>query len=113
MPSRWNGRAAGRPMPLPRSLAHLKREIAEKKWTEARRWVEVRFTGKKYKLPSRRHLDGMVEGSRKGLVSRFYQLQTGHAMTGQYLKRTTNLPSAKCGWRQYGCRPANTTSRGA
>jgi len=26
-------------MPLPRSLAHLKQEISEKKWAEARQWA--------------------------------------------------------------------------
>jgi hypothetical protein len=40
-----------RPMPLPRSLAHLKREITEKKWAEARRWAGGRVTSKKYKMP--------------------------------------------------------------
>jgi hypothetical protein len=36
-----------RPMPLPRSLAHFKREISEKKWTETRRWAGDRVSQKK------------------------------------------------------------------
>jgi len=32
----YSDRTEVRPMPLPRSLANLKREIAEKKWVEAR-----------------------------------------------------------------------------
>ena len=28
-----------RPMPIPRSLVNLKREISEKKWVEARQWA--------------------------------------------------------------------------
>jgi hypothetical protein len=34
-----------RPMPLPRSIAHLKLEISEKKWEEALRWCETRVYG--------------------------------------------------------------------
>jgi Zn finger protein HypA/HybF involved in hydrogenase expression len=59
-------------MPLPRSLAHLKREISEKKWVEARQWA-----------------------------ARFYQLKTGHCLTGQYLHWTKNRPSAQCWWCRY------------
>jgi hypothetical protein len=36
-------------MPLPRSLAHLKREISEKKWDEARCLAGSRVTARKYK----------------------------------------------------------------
>jgi len=32
-------RNEARPMPLPRSLTHLKREISETKWVEARQWT--------------------------------------------------------------------------
>jgi hypothetical protein len=49
----WLGYAdkyEGRPMPLPRALANIKRETSEKKWTEARCWVEGRITAKKYKM---------------------------------------------------------------
>jgi hypothetical protein len=90
-----------RPMPPPRSLAHLKREIAKKKWTEARRWAQARVTGRKYKLPSKRCPDAMVARSTKGQASRYYQLIPGHALIGQYLKGTNNRPSAECGWCGY------------
>ena len=33
----YSGRAEARAMPLPRSLANLKREVSEKKWVEVRR----------------------------------------------------------------------------
>jgi ribonuclease HI len=39
--------------PLPRSLAHLKREISEKKWAEARQWAGSRITKAKHKMPAR------------------------------------------------------------
>jgi len=35
-------------MPFPRSFAHLKREISEKKWQEAKMWANSRAAGKKY-----------------------------------------------------------------
>jgi len=57
-------------MPLPRSLAHLKREISEK-WAEARQWAGGRASGS-YRMPSRQKPDGTVAGSSKRLASRFY-----------------------------------------
>jgi len=39
-----------REMPLPRSLAHFKREITEKKWVEAHQWAGGRTSKKKYTL---------------------------------------------------------------
>jgi hypothetical protein len=69
-------------MPLPISPAHLKREISKKKWAEARKWVGGRTSKKKYKMPRRQKPDGTVAGSSKRLVSRFYQMRTGHCLTG-------------------------------
>jgi hypothetical protein len=71
-------------MPLPRSLAHLKREISEK-WAEARRWAGDRVSQKKYKLPAKQKPDRTIAGSSKRHVSRFYQLKTDHCLTEQYL----------------------------
>jgi ribonuclease HI len=39
--------------PLPRSLAHLKREISEKKWVEARQWAGSRINKAKYSMPAK------------------------------------------------------------
>ena len=36
-------------MLLPRSLAHLQREMLEEKWRETKPWVESHITGKKYR----------------------------------------------------------------
>jgi len=35
----YSDRVEARAMPLPKSRAHLKREISEKKWAEARQWA--------------------------------------------------------------------------
>jgi hypothetical protein len=87
-----------RPMPLPRSLAHLKREITEKKWEEARCWVGSRVSGNKYRMPKEQRPDQTVAGSTKRAASRFYQLKTGHCLTGQYLCWTKNRATAECWW---------------
>jgi len=83
---------------LPRSLAHLKREISERKWTEAHQWARSRSNKEKYKMPAKQKPDGTVAGSSKRLASRFYQLKTGHCLTGQYLHRTKSRPTPQCWW---------------
>jgi len=92
----YGGRTEVRSMPLPRSLANLKREISEKKWTEARRWVGARISRKKYKMPESHKPDGTVAKSTKRLASRYCQLKTGHARTGQYLNWAKVRPTAQC-----------------
>jgi ribonuclease HI len=86
----YSDRYGRRPMPLPRSLAHLKREISEKKWSEARRWAEGRITAKKYRLPDKQRPNRVVAGCSKRLAVRLRQLKTGHCLTGQYLRWTKN-----------------------
>jgi ribonuclease HI len=101
----WLTRADGygrRLMPQPRSLANLKREISEKKWVEARQWVEGRITVRKYRLRAEQRMERIVAGCPKRLAARYYQLKTGHCLTGQYLKWTKSRTSAKCGWCSYG-----------
>jgi len=48
------------PGSLPRSLANLKREISEKKWTEARSWARGRISKAKYRMPKSQKPDGAV-----------------------------------------------------
>ena len=84
--------------PLPRSLANLRREISEKKWAEARQWAGGRTSKKKYRMPSSQKPDGAVANSSKRIASRFYQLKTGHCLTGQYLNWTKNRPTPQCWW---------------
>ena len=72
-------------MPLPRSLANLKREISEKKWAEARQWAGGRTSKTKYRMPKSQRPDGTVAGSTKRLASWFYHIETGHCLSGQYL----------------------------
>jgi len=83
---------------LPRSLANLKREISEKKWAVARRWAGGRTSKAKYGMAKSQKPDGAVAGSTKRLASRYYQLKTGHARTGQYLHWAKVRPDAQCWW---------------
>jgi len=59
-----------RTMPLPRLLTHLKRELSEERWAEARQWDGGRLSREKYKMPRRQTLDGTVAGSSKGFAPR-------------------------------------------
>jgi len=67
----YSDRAEVTAMPLSRSLAHLKQEISEKKWAEARQWAVERTSKKKYRMPSRQKPDGTVAGSSNRFASRF------------------------------------------
>jgi len=87
-------------MPLPRSLANLKREISEKMWAEARQWAGGRTSEKKYKMLESHKPDDTVAESTKRLASRYYQLKTGLARTGQYLQWAKVRPTAQCWWCQ-------------
>jgi ribonuclease HI len=87
---------------LPRSLAHLKREISEKKWTEAHQWAGSLINKKKYRMPVKHKPDGGIAGRSKRLTSRFYKLKTGHCLTRQYLHRIKSRPTAQCWWRESG-----------
>jgi ribonuclease HI len=94
----YSDRPEERSMPLPRSIANIKREIAEKKWAEARKWAGGRISKEKYKMPKSQRPDGTVAGSAKRLASRFYQLKTGHCLTGEYLCWTKSRPTPQCWW---------------
>jgi len=88
-------------MPLPRSLANIIWQISEKKWAEAQQWAGGRTSKKKYKMPKSQKPDGTVAGSAKRLASRFYQLKTGHCLTGEYLHWTKSHPTPQCWWCRY------------
>jgi hypothetical protein len=97
----WVKLAAGTPNArgveyLPRSLVHLKREIMEKKWAEARQWAGGWITNHKYKMPHRQWPDQTVARSTKRLALRFYQLKTGYYLSGRYLNWTKKRLTTQC-----------------
>jgi len=52
-------------------------------------------------MPESQKPDGAVANSTKRLAARFYQLKTGHGLTGQYLNWTKRRPSPQCWWCRY------------
>jgi hypothetical protein len=55
----------------------------------------------KYKMPRRQRPDQTVAGNTKRLASRFYQLKTGHYLSGRYLNWTKKRPTTQCWWCPY------------
>ena len=96
----WAKEAAGQPGshgPLPRSLANLKREISEKKWAEARRWAGA-APPRRSTICRKAKSPVALWPAAPRLASRYYQLKTGHARTGQYLHWVKVRPDAQCWW---------------
>ena len=99
----WMGhsdRYGRRRMPLTRSIANIRREIAERKWEEARSWSEKWIKKKKDRLPEKMRQNAAVARGPKRLAERLHQLSTVHYRTGQYLEWTKNTSTAECGWCQ-------------
>jgi len=84
-----------RSMP-PTSLANLRRRASEKKWPEARSWCERRHLNKGYVLRTKGKPDPTPARTEKRTASRYYQLKSGNALTGVYLKSTDNRPDGHC-----------------
>ena len=78
--------------------------FSEKKWQDAKGWARrklARTSNRKYWPIDKQKPDATVAKANKRLASRFYQLKTGHCLTGQYLTWTTRRPDATCWWCQY------------
>jgi len=75
-----------RRIPLPRSLANVRRGIAEKKWEEERSWSERSANKKKYRMPGKKRCARTQRWpeDRTGWAEWFHRLRTGHCRTGQY-----------------------------
>jgi len=111
-----DGTVTKRVFPLPRSFANVKRGFSEKKWQGAKAWTKImlaRTVNRKYRPSDRQKPDSTIAKANKRLASRFYQMKTGHCLTGQYLAWTTRRPDATCWWCQYKIQTRNTCSRTA
>ena len=58
-------------------------------------------TGSTDPAVSRNPTPTVAKARKRLLAARFYQLKTGHCLTGQYLAWTTRRPEASCWWCQY------------
>ena len=99
-----DGSVSERKFPLPRSFAIVKRGFSEQKSADAKDWARkqlARTGNRKYRPREKLKPDPTVAKANKRLASRFYQMKTGHCLTGQYLAWTTRRPDATCWWCQY------------
>jgi len=91
--------------PLPHlnyiSFAHIGRRLSEMEWDESKK--QIKEMGKKSKHSYRYDLvkrggNSAVMKSQKSIAARFYQLKTGHALLGKYLRRIRKRRDMKCWW---------------
>ena len=87
---------------LETSLAHMSRVASEKQRAMAKNWMKDRFGNpvRKYQPPKGKGLrQKLLRQTPKSIASRYYQLLSGHAAIGQYLKdRIHKIVDDKCGW---------------
>ena len=108
-----DGLVSMRKSPLPRSLTNVKRGFFEQKREDARGWARkqlARTRNRKYRPNENQKPDPTVAKANKSLASRFYQMKTGHCLTGQYLAWTTRRPGARAGGASTASRPGSTSS---
>ena len=86
-------------MPLPASLAHLKRRISEKKWKEAQEWSLARIKTRSFDTRRlKKGTDPTPAKAPKRVAARYYQLKTGHALTAIHMKRIKRQENDQCWW---------------
>jgi len=71
-----------------------------------RPWCERRQLNQGYVLRKKGKPDPTPARAEKRMAARYYQLMSGHALTGVYLKSTDNRPDDHCWW----CDPDNISS---
>jgi len=79
-------------------------QFSERKWADSKNWTKkklARTSNRKYRPGGFQKPDPTVAKARKRPAARFYQLKTGHCLTGQYLAWTMRRPDATCWCCQY------------
>jgi len=87
-------------MPLPRSLANLKRKISEEKWVEAWRWAGGRTSKTKYRMPKSQRPDGTVAASTMACLTVLPD-QDGALPDRAVPQLTKKRPTPQCWWCRY------------
>jgi len=81
------------------SFAQISRKLTEMKWEESMKEIkEMRMKSKqsyRYDLVKRGG-NKVVMGSKKSITARFYQLKTGHALMGKYLRWIRKREDMRC-----------------
>ena len=77
-----DGTVGEREFPLPQSLSNVKRGFSEKKWTLGQKQT-CQDRKQQHRPCEKQKPDPTVARANKRLTSSFYQLKTGHCLTGQ------------------------------
>ena len=91
------------------SMTYLKRTATERKAAETNGWIKEKIRQRhqvsgrhSYTPPKKSGSRKMLKKERKRLAARFYQLNTGHALTAPYMKRIKKTDSNLCWWCEDG-----------
>ena len=81
------------------SLSYLRRVVTESRSIATAEWIRS-HTGRqrRYRPPKAGKMRKALNGSRKEIASRFYQLLSGHAATADHLRRIGQADSDECFW---------------
>lgn len=90
------------------SLAYARRTCTESTKTERQQWLDRTLDSTRpYKTQKSWKQDPILAAAPKKLASRFYQLKTGHAAIGTYLRRIGARDTERC----QNCRAPNESTR--
>jgi len=91
------------------SMTYLKRTATERKAAETNGWIKEKIRQRhqvsgrhSYTPPKKSGFRKTLKKERKRLAARFYQLNTGHALTAPYMKRIKKTDSNLCWWCEDG-----------
>ena len=88
------------------SLAHARRGLTETRTKERQDWRDKKLERRSleaqrlYRASKGFRQDPAVAGAPKRIASRYYQLKTGHASVGVFLKRIRVQEEESCQWCQ-------------
>jgi hypothetical protein len=81
------------------SLSHLRRCTTDAKWKRSGEWFAYKCRSKKYyRLDDQHKPNRVIAKTEKSTAQIYYQLKTGHALIGPYLKRIKKSDDDKCWW---------------
>jgi ribonuclease HI len=81
------------------SLSHLRRCTTEAKWKRSNDWIQLKCRGKKYyRMDEKHNPNKVISRTEKSTAQVYFQLKTGHALIGPYLKRIGRTDDDTCWW---------------
>ena len=81
------------------SLSHLTRVTTKARSAATAEWIRANSgQRRRYRPPKGGKMRKDLNGTRKELASRFYQLMSGHAATAEHLRRVGQAESDTCFW---------------